>query len=100
MFTQHLPEEFNLRLVSEQGEVTPVESYEYASPHEHDDSVSSVGIRFTGDLDPKRFESWVVQLLRAQGINIFRMKGVLSLADKPERFVFQGVHMLFDGQDG
>jgi G3E family GTPase len=25
------------------------------------------------------------------------MKGVLSFKGKPERFVFQGVHMLFDG---
>lgn len=26
------------------------------------------------------------------------MKGVLNIADQSERFVFQGVHMLFDGQ--
>ena len=26
------------------------------------------------------------------------MKGFLSVADDPNRFVFQGVHMLFDGQ--
>ena len=26
------------------------------------------------------------------------MKGFISIVDEPERFVFQGVHMLFDGQ--
>jgi G3E family GTPase len=26
------------------------------------------------------------------------MKGVLSMKGNPERFVFQGVHMLFDGR--
>jgi len=26
------------------------------------------------------------------------MKGVLSIAGDPRRFVFQGVHMLFDGR--
>ena len=27
------------------------------------------------------------------------MKGVLSFADSGNRYVFQGVHMLFDGQE-
>jgi G3E family GTPase len=35
-----------------------------------------------------------------RGTDIFRMKGVLSLAGDPNRFVFQGVHMLFDGEPG
>ena len=29
------------------------------------------------------------------GIDLFRMKGFLSLEGAPERYVFQGVHMLF-----
>jgi G3E family GTPase len=28
------------------------------------------------------------------------MKGLLDIAGEPERFVFQGVHMLFDGKPG
>jgi G3E family GTPase len=66
--------------------------------HEHDESVTSVGITTPGDLDPKRFNDWLGELLRTQGPDIFRMKGVLSLKGRPERFVFQGVHMLFDGR--
>ena len=33
-----------------------------------------------------------------RGVDIFRMKGFISLAGESRRFVFQGVHMLFDGQ--
>ncbi|WP_078120843.1 CobW family GTP-binding protein [Thiosocius teredinicola] len=100
LFTQHLPEEFDLQLVREGDIEQPVEAFEYASPHEHDDSVGSVGINLAGDLDPNRFETWMVDLLRRRGTDIFRTKGVLSLAGDAKRFVFQGVHMLFDGQPG
>ncbi len=101
LFTQHLPEEFALRLLDAGGTVLHARSeYRYASPHEHDASVGSVGVRLSGDLDPQGFERWVVQLLRTRGVDIFRMKGVLALAGDANRFVFQGVHMLFDGQAG
>jgi len=100
LFTQHLPEEFDLVLRDHGTPLSPAEEFRYASPHEHDDSVSSVGIRLQGDLDADRFERWMVDLLRRSGTDIFRTKGVLSLAGSTERFVFQGVHMLFDGQPG
>ena len=64
LFTQHLPEEFEMKLTREGADVAPAEGYEYASPHEHDDTVGSVGVRLTGDLDPDRFEQWMVALLR------------------------------------
>jgi G3E family GTPase len=101
LFTQHLPEEFAMVLERDDGTpVHPVGEERYASPHEHDQSVGSVGLRLPGSLDPDRFERWVVDLLRTRGTDIFRMKGVLSLAGDANRFVFQGVHMLFDGQKG
>ena len=34
---------------------------------------------------------------RPKGRNILRCKGILSFKDDPERFVFQGVHMILDG---
>ena len=36
--------------------------------------------------------------LQERGVDIFRMKGFISFAGESDRFVFQGVHMLFDGQ--
>jgi G3E family GTPase len=57
-----------------------------------------VGIDLPGDLDDAKLNAWFGGLLRERGTDIFRMKGVLSIKDSPKRFVFQGVHMLFDGR--
>ncbi|MFM9225489.1 MAG: GTP-binding protein, partial [Actinomycetota bacterium] len=37
-------------------------------------------------------------LLVEKGVDIFRMKGIINVENSENRFVFQGVHMLFDGQ--
>lgn len=66
--------------------------------HEHDSSVSSVGITEPGELDMNRLNGWLQKLLKEEGQNIYRMKGVMAIRDMPQKFVFQGVHMLFDGQ--
>ena len=66
--------------------------------HTHDETVTSVGIVEAGALDPKKLNEWVSTLLRDKGKDIFRMKGVLNIAGDAKRFVFQGVHMQFDGQ--
>ena len=67
--------------------------------HTHSD-VNSVGITLSGDLHSKRLNEWMSELLQTRGPDIYRMKGVLSIKGDPKRFVFQGVHMLFDGQPG
>ncbi|MFV0258647.1 MAG: CobW family GTP-binding protein [Acidimicrobiales bacterium] len=66
--------------------------------HQHDLSVTSVGIHADGDVDPDRINAWLSGLLAEQGVDIFRSKGILSIAGWDERYVFQGVHMLLDGQ--
>ena len=66
--------------------------------HQHDESVGSVGFVIPGEIDGDRLNDWLGTLLRTQGVDIFRMKGVLAIAGTEERYVFQGVHMLFDGQ--
>ena len=60
--------------------------------------MSSVGIVEERPVNPHKLNLWLSDLLRDKGADIFRMKGVLHLADNLNRFVFQGVHMLFDGQ--
>jgi len=62
--------------------------------HEHDNTVSSVGIEFDGQLDLNKLNTWLTVLLRDNGVNIFRSKGILNIAGSDARFVFQGVHML------
>ncbi len=66
--------------------------------HQHDQTVSSVGLEVPGVVDVDRVNDWLGWLLGTKGTDIFRMKGVLAVADDDRRYVFQGVHMLFDGQ--
>ncbi|MGI0484384.1 CobW family GTP-binding protein [Pantanalinema rosaneae CENA516] len=66
--------------------------------HEHDETVGSVAIAESGTLNFERLNTWMSELLRNQGPDIFRMKGILNIEGEDNRFVFQGVHMLFDGR--
>jgi G3E family GTPase len=65
--------------------------------HYHDEEMQSVSLRATEPLDPDKFFPWVQTLVQEEGPNILRCKGILSFKDDPERFVFQGVHMILDG---
>lgn len=62
--------------------------------HEHDESVTSVGIEFDGALNLMKLNTWLTILLRDNGVNIFRSKGILNIDGSDARYVFQGVHML------
>ena len=110
LYAQHLAEEFDLQLVkagaaaTENGarglpDAVPAEvERTWVAQHEHDDEVGSFAIEVEGDCHAERLNSWLGELLRERGVDIFRMKGFISIAGEPRRFVFQGVHMLFDGQ--
>jgi G3E family GTPase len=65
--------------------------------HQHDETVISVAIVESGAIDEKRLHHWLGGLLQTKGPDIFRMKGILNVKGDDNRFVFQGVHMLFDG---
>ncbi len=98
LFTEHKPSEFNASLTRSGKEIRPVTQRDYKPDHEHDEEVSSVGIDIEGDLDNTKLNKWIGNILQTKGTDIFRMKGVLSIKDDDRRFVFQGVHMLFDGR--
>jgi G3E family GTPase len=66
--------------------------------HIHDQTITSVGITEPGELDMDKMNGWLSVLLREKGTDIYRMKGVLSIQGEDKRFVFQGIHMLFDGK--
>lgn len=68
--------------------------------HEHDASVGAICIDRLGALDSARFNRWTFDLGQEYASNLFRIKGVLNLDDAPRRFIFQGVHMTFDGRPG
>ncbi len=124
LYAQHTAEEFDLQLTTTNGATgrpedgpraelaTPAENgvphvngavpveveRTWVAQHEHDDEVGSIAIEKEGDVDPDRLNEWLGELLREHGVDIFRMKGFISIAGESRRFVFQGVHMLFDGQ--
>ncbi|WP_342360632.1 GTP-binding protein [Terrarubrum flagellatum] len=65
--------------------------------HHHDEEMQSVSFRIQGDVDPEKFMPWVQDLTQREGPNILRCKGILAFKNEPKRFVFQGVHMILDG---
>ena len=65
--------------------------------HYHDEEMQSISMKTDQPLDPDKFFPFIQNLVQAEGPNILRCKGILSLKDDPQRFVFQGVHMMLDG---
>ncbi|XP_008801892.2 P-loop guanosine triphosphatase YjiA-like [Phoenix dactylifera] len=69
----------------------------HSHDHSHDPGVSSVSIVCEGSLDLEKANMWLGTLLMERSDDIYRMKGLLSVDGMPERFVFQGVHDIFQG---
>ena len=65
--------------------------------HEHDDRVTSTSSKFEGALNVNKLERWIGELMQTKGEDLFRYKGVLAVKGMDQKFVFQGVHMLFGG---
>ena len=98
LFMEKHPKELHAELKGLSGLLHPKTTNAYKLAHTHDEEVYSVGITLPGDLSAKKVNVWISELLQAKGQDIFRMKGVLSIKGDPNRFVFQGVHMMFDGK--
>ncbi len=65
--------------------------------HYHDEDMQSISLNTDKALSPDKFFPWVQNLVQTEGPNILRCKGILSFKDDDRRFVFQGVHMILDG---
>ena len=65
--------------------------------HEHDQRVTSTSSKFEGELNVNKLQKWIGNLMQDKGEDLFRYKGVLAVKGMDEKFVFQGVHMLFGG---
>merc|ERR1712078_799111 len=66
--------------------------------HEHDNTVSSIGINIEGDVDLGLFSGWLEVLLRDKGADLFRIKGVLAVKGVPDKYVYHAVHMIYEGR--
>jgi G3E family GTPase len=60
--------------------------------------VGSIGLTDPRALDANKVNDWLSYLLQSRGADILRMKGVLNLRGESRRYVFHGVHMVFDGR--
>ena len=65
--------------------------------HEHDQRVTSMSSKFVGALNVNKLERWIGDLMQNKSEDLFRYKGVLAVKGMDQKFVFQGVHMLFSG---
>lgn len=65
--------------------------------HEHDEKVTSTSSKFEGELNVNKLERWIGELMQTKAEDLFRYKGVLAVKGMDQKFVFQGVHMLFGG---
>ncbi|GJD37151.1 CobW family GTP-binding protein [Methylobacterium aerolatum] len=77
-------------------EVEP-EFLEEGHHHHHDTDIRSISARIEGEVDPEKFMPWISNLTQVQGPDILRCKGIVAFPNEPKRFVFQGVHMILDG---
>jgi len=65
--------------------------------HHHDDEIRSVAVQVNGNVLPEKFMPWLNNFTQTYGPDILRCKGILAFPDEPGKFVFQGIHMLLDG---
>lgn len=65
--------------------------------HQHDASITSVGFKFLADFNIRKLNRMISSLMQDKGTDLLRYKGVLSVKGSSAKFLFQGVHMLFDG---
>ncbi|MFM0198766.1 GTP-binding protein [Paraburkholderia fungorum] len=64
--------------------------------HQHDESVSSVGIEVDADIDLDALQAWLTELRESDATNLFRMKGILAVQGQSHRYVLQGVHNVIE----
>ncbi len=65
--------------------------------HYHDEDMQSLSLRTDKPVDPTKFMPWLQELVAKDGEKILRSKGILSFQGDDDRYVFQGVHMMLEG---
>jgi G3E family GTPase len=65
--------------------------------HQHDTTVTSMCVKTDKEISVALLQEWISTLLEEQGNSLYRYKGIINVAGMDQRFVFQGVHMLFQG---
>jgi G3E family GTPase len=70
------------------------------SHHEHHDEVESFVFKSDKPFEGDKLEQFLSGMIQVYGPDLLRYKGVLWMKGKPQRVVFQGVHMMMGGDMG
>jgi G3E family GTPase len=65
--------------------------------HFHDDGIKSVALKTEVPMDRRKVARWLTALVKQQGQDILRAKGIIDVKDNERRLVFQAVHMILEG---
>jgi G3E family GTPase len=68
--------------------------------HDHHDEVDSFVFRSDKPFNGDKLEQFLSGMIQVYGPDLLRYKGVLWMKGKPQRVVFQGVHMMMGGDIG
>ena len=68
--------------------------------HDHADEVESFVFRSDKPFNGDKLEQFLSGMIQVYGPDLLRYKGVLWMKGKPQRVVFQGVHMMMGGDIG
>ena len=68
--------------------------------HDHHDEVESFVFRSEKPFNGDKLEQFLSGMIQVYGPDLLRYKGVLWMKGKPQRVVFQGVHMMMGGDIG
>ncbi|WP_407116628.1 CobW family GTP-binding protein [Bradyrhizobium sp. LMG 9283] len=71
--------------------------HDHGLKHYHDEEMQSLSLKTDKPLDPNVFMPWLQNLVQVEGGKILRSKGILAFHDDDDRYVFQGVHMMLEG---
>ena len=65
--------------------------------HQHDETVSSIAVKSEEPVNLAMLENWINRLIRTEGANLYRYKGIINVKGVDQKFIFQGVGMIFSG---
>lgn len=65
--------------------------------HQHDSSIVSVSLQLDEPVSVGSLEQWITALIESHSNDLFRYKGIINVIGMDQKFIFQGIHMLFRG---
>ena len=92
LFTQYLPQEFNLRLAG----LELTGERRFATPPAQPDPVNCVRLTVHEPLHAVRFQHWLERLPRGRGGDVIRLQGCLNFAGSADQIAIRGLHPSID----